>query len=357
MPSSSRGCVAPLRLGLLRARLPGRLAARVPADLRRLDRGVGGGAGDLHRRARARRAAARPARGSPPAAAAASTPRSSRSSRCPRREPAAARCWRARCISPAADRRRSGMRARDRRAPGAERARARGADDRDGRHAAGRGACGHARERRAPAATSRCSTRSTRSAPSPAASSRRSSCSRCSARARRCGSPPRSTCWWRCRAEPSIGDGPANRAATGGDRVAHAAMTPSLRYRPQPARPSDARADDSSCSLASGDRRLRVLPDGAGLVSAARAAARRLGLHLRPGAGGRARRHRRRRAAVLARRPRPAGDARRVRRRCLLEAAAVARPSRSAIASPCSRSRCCRSAAPGSPRRSPAGRS
>ena len=106
------------------------------------------------------------------------------------------------------------------------------------------------------------------------------------------------------------------------------------------------------------DRGLRVLPDGAGLVSAARAAARRLGLHLRPRARGGARRHRPRRAAVLAGRPRSAGDARRVRR--LLPARSRRRwqrPSRSAIAIAllalallaARRHRVCRGASPAGP--------
>ncbi len=49
-----------LRFGVLRARLPGRLAARVPPDLRRLHRGVSRGARDLHRRTRRRQPAPRP---------------------------------------------------------------------------------------------------------------------------------------------------------------------------------------------------------------------------------------------------------------------------------------------------------
>ena len=59
--------------------------------------------------------------------------------------------------------------------------------------------------------------------------------------------------------------------------------------------------------------RVRVLPDGAGLVSHAGAAPRRIGLHLRADSLGGARRHRDRRPAVLADRSQPAGVAHRPR--------------------------------------------
>ena len=62
-----------------------------------------------------------------------------------------------------------------------------------------------------------------------------------------------------------------------------------------------------------GHSRVRVLSDGARLVPAAGAAARRIGLHLRAGAGDRARRDRHRRAALLAGLERAAGHARRIR--------------------------------------------
>ena len=58
---------ARVRIGLLRPRLPDRMASRVPPDLRRIHRRIGGGAGDLHRRPGRRRRAAGIACGSPPA--------------------------------------------------------------------------------------------------------------------------------------------------------------------------------------------------------------------------------------------------------------------------------------------------
>ena len=171
-------------------------------------------------------------------------------------------------------------------------ARARGADDRDGRHAAGRGARRHARRRR-PAPGSRDALRArTRSAPSPAAWSRRSSCSRSTARARRSGSPPRSTSWSRSSRARSIGRRleRTGEAVTSARRQTRRSVDPARPHRdlPCPARDLPDLPDLSAHRV--GDRRLRVLPDGARLVPAARAAARRIGLHVRPRARGRARR-------------------------------------------------------------------
>ncbi len=187
-------CVVALRVGLLRPGVPSRVAPRFQADLRRLDRGVGRGVGHLHWRARRRWPAARPA--SRQARPSLGLLFVSRIDRCPfggRNAVAAGggpvdlsgkRRFRT-------SRRRDG----DLHPAGAQRDRARRADGRNRRHAAGRRASGDARHRRATAGRRRaiCAQhpRGTQ-----AAWSQRSGCWRCSARARRSGSQRRSTCSW-----------------------------------------------------------------------------------------------------------------------------------------------------------------
>ena len=128
---------ARVRIGLLRAGLPDRMAARVPADLWRLHRGVGGGARDLHRRPGRRRLAAGIACGSPPASDPAVRATRSHRGAVGGRQPAAA------LPGPHAVHRRRrhatpGPGRRHGRPAGVERAGARAADGGNGRNAAGR---------------------------------------------------------------------------------------------------------------------------------------------------------------------------------------------------------------------------
>ena len=276
------GGAAVVRIGVCRPHLPDRVDARVPVDLRCLDRRIRGGAGHLRGRTRPRRAHPR-AEGRPPSAARPLL----RAARSHRR-----RVRGAHALGPD-DRsihlllaRRYVAVGNDRRhvAPARpQHGRARRADDRDGGHASGSRPRRDARERHAASARGgplrpQHARRRRRVCRVDVLSARdiryaQHAVARCRAQHadRRCGPSGRSV----------LRDGRRRRGicADGrGRRTTGAGCVP---------------ADCLGC------RGFRVLPDGTRLVSNARSAPRRLRFHLRVDPRGRAGGHRRRRAPVF----------------------------------------------------------
>ena len=304
-PGPSRRAPA-LRLGPVRARLPGGLAARAAPGVRRVDGGVGGGARHLHGRPRRRRPRLRQARRRRARARSCSTAASRRPSRVVSALTPLFVARRALALRRRRRHARARARRRHRGAPRPRRARPRPADAAHGRHAAGRRAGGHAPGRRRPPRSRRALRRQHARRRRRRARCRPSCCSRRSARDACCWPPA-----WSTSSSPRS---PCSLAPRASDRARRRRRRRRAREPPPPTR-RRRRAAVSPRFVARrrGAGRLRLPADGAGLVPHARAAPRRLVVHLRPHPRRRARRHRRRRRRLRAVWRPPPGHAHRLR--------------------------------------------